>query len=682
MRLLGVLHGTAGQRPGFGQQLGRALCFFPVLALFAPGVWAQTPEGVVITNMATVTWTDAYANTYSSSSSSVSVTVAFQAGIDVIAGAAVITTSPSTADTLMFQVANIGNGTDSVTVSESISVGGIITVTGYRTGATTYATLADLNVALSGTPMAQGATITIQVIYDVAPGQSGQSTAYFMAATSRRDVAMSDADLITISLLATLAVQVTPDGGQTLQQLASHRANYTFSFTVANNSTQPEDFDLLASHPGVAIAVVSVNGVAGDSTRIGPLASGATQGIDVVYAVADVAAGTADTLVLRARSVTDGAVSDTGFADLTVIRPSLTLTAQAYRDDQTTLLDSADVVIPGEFIRYRITVINNGETVADSVQTADTLRSQLSYDSYNDPNGDWSISENAGTVTSDLTGSLAAGGGMAFFWIRVALVDGTPAGMQVSTPVVSTYQASNGRTYSVSDTVVIVVGQVAAVAVDSAQSIVTDPGNAVVFNHTIANAGNGIDSITVVATSRLGWPVSVFLDLPGDNDPEITGPIEVAAGDTARFYATVAISGWATLRGTIDTVDVQITSLFNSSVYDVVQNIVQIRDVGILVTLNTSVDQTSATIGDILTYTITYSAAGPNTATNFEITDPIPAGSAYVPGSMQLNGTPLTDVTGDDAGFFDVANDQVLIRIGNVTGGDTGTITFQVLVGG
>ena len=249
---------------------------------------AQTPEGTVITNMATVTWVDALANTYSPVSNSISVTVTgFQGGIDVIAGAAVFPTSPSTANTLMFQVANIGNGTDSVTVSESISVGGIITVTGYRTGATTYATLADLNLALSGILIARGDTITIEVIYDVAPGQSGQSTDYFMAATSRRDGTVSDADLITISPLADLEVAVTPDGGQTLQQIASNGTNYTFSFTVANISTQPEDFDLLASNPGVAITVLSVNGVAGNSTRIGPLASGATQGIVIVYAVAE-----------------------------------------------------------------------------------------------------------------------------------------------------------------------------------------------------------------------------------------------------------------------------------------------------------------------------------------------------------------------------------------------------------
>ena len=54
MRLLRALHGTAGQRPGFGHQLGRALCFFPVLALFAPVVWAQTPAGTPIDSFAEV----------------------------------------------------------------------------------------------------------------------------------------------------------------------------------------------------------------------------------------------------------------------------------------------------------------------------------------------------------------------------------------------------------------------------------------------------------------------------------------------------------------------------------------------------------------------------------------------------------------------------------------------------
>ena len=120
------------------------------VAIAAAPAAGQTPEGTVITNMAIVSWTDANSNSYAPDSASVSVTVGFQAGIDVIAAAATVTpASPSTADTLSFDIANIGNGTDSVTVSESISVGGIITVTGYRLGATTFATLPLLNDSLS-----------------------------------------------------------------------------------------------------------------------------------------------------------------------------------------------------------------------------------------------------------------------------------------------------------------------------------------------------------------------------------------------------------------------------------------------------------------------------------------------------------------------------------------------------
>src|SRR5438093_5125086 len=43
---------------------------------------AQTPEGTVITNTATATYTDANNNPYSAVSGSVSVTVGFKAGVD------------------------------------------------------------------------------------------------------------------------------------------------------------------------------------------------------------------------------------------------------------------------------------------------------------------------------------------------------------------------------------------------------------------------------------------------------------------------------------------------------------------------------------------------------------------------------------------------------------------------
>ena len=134
-------------------------------------VRAQTPEGTVITNTATVSFTDANGNSYTPVSASVNVTVAFQAGIDLTGSASVAPASPSPADTLAFTYQNIGNGNDSLRVTENISVAGVITVTGYRVNATTYVTLAALNTALSGILVAQDGTLLIKVIYDVAAGK-------------------------------------------------------------------------------------------------------------------------------------------------------------------------------------------------------------------------------------------------------------------------------------------------------------------------------------------------------------------------------------------------------------------------------------------------------------------------------------------------------------------------------
>ena len=392
-----------------------------VAALAATTARAQTAEGTVITNTATVSFTDANSNTYSSVSDNVSITVGFQAGIDVIAASASVTpASPSTADTIAFDVANIGNGADTVTVSESISVGGIMTVTGYRYSGTTYGSLAALNSALA--EMAQDDTITVQVIYDVASGQGGQSTVYTMTATSRRDGGTSDNDVTTITPSETIAVAVTPDGSQNVQQLPSNGTNYTFTFTVQNNGNGPEDFDLLASSPGSAvITIVSVNAVAGDSTQIN-LAASASTTIDVVYSVASVAAGSTDTLNLRARSVTTPATLNDGYADLTVIRPSVTVTKEAFTDAGLTTAVSG-TVLPGQSIWYKVTVSNSsGTAAATTIDVDDDLPSEVSYVTHGDDSSGWTITKlNGPPEHIDATLPSLAAGSSVYFWIEVTI---------------------------------------------------------------------------------------------------------------------------------------------------------------------------------------------------------------------------------------------------------------------
>ncbi len=393
------------------------------IAPFANTALAQgpTPEGTVITNVAEVNWTDANGNTYSPVSASVDVTVGFAAGIDVIAAAATVTpASPSNGNTIDFAIDNIGNGTDSVTVVQNISVASIISVTGYRIdGGPVQNTLGDLNGALAGTGISTGAGngITITVIYDVLSGQAGESTVYTLTATSRRDNSATDSDQTTINPPENVAVSVTPDGGLNLQLLPSGATNYTQQYTVTNTGDGPEDVDLRALFVDATdVAIVSVNAVAGDSTQIN-LAAGSSATIDVAYQVLDVPAGTQDTVYLRARSVTGSPVAaDSGFADFTVVRPAVTITKAAWQDDRSGPL--AGNPVPGDFFQYRIEVTNNGSAAASALVVTDDLPAELTFDSTSD-DGNWgAITFADPTVTAPASGPLASGNS-AVFWIRV-----------------------------------------------------------------------------------------------------------------------------------------------------------------------------------------------------------------------------------------------------------------------
>ena len=398
--------------------LSLALIVMALLAV-ATEARAQTPEGTVITNTATATYTDANGNAYAPVSGSVSVTVGFKAGVTVTANTpSPSAASPSTADTMTFTVANVGNGTDSMTISDGISVAGVITVTGYRYGATTYGSLAALNGALASVGIAQGGSIVIKVVFDVASGKGGITTVYTLTSTSRRTPATSANASSTITPITVYGVAVTPDGGQNVQRLPGN--GYSFTFAVQNNGNGNDNFDVIATSPGSpVITVVSVNGAAGDSARIS-LAASASQNIVVVYNVANVAGGSTDTLSLLGRSVSQPATTDPGFMDLTVIKPNLTLTKAAYLDDGVTPVVSG--VAPGQVIRYRFTITNGGATSASNVQVTDALPAQVTYVSTSSSTG-WTVAVVGQNVTANYTGTggVLAASASATFELRVSI---------------------------------------------------------------------------------------------------------------------------------------------------------------------------------------------------------------------------------------------------------------------
>ena len=102
---------------------------------------------------------------------------------------------------------------------------------------------------------------------------------------------------------------------------------------------------------------------------------------------------------------------------------------------------------------------------------------------------------------------------------------------------------------------------------------------------------------------------------------------------------------------------------------------------------NTSRPGTDAVAGDILEYSVQVANLGGVPATGVVVTDAVPVGTTFVPGSIVGDASILSDFIGDDAGEFNAGN--VVVRIGDGAGaavggsipaGDTLTITFRATV--
>ncbi|WP_437967887.1 DUF3344 domain-containing protein [Sorangium sp. So ce260] len=98
--------------------------------------------------------------------------------------------------------------------------------------------------------------------------------------------------------------------------------------------------------------------------------------------------------------------------------------------------------------------------------------------------------------------------------------------------------------------------------------------------------------------------------------------------------------------------------------------------------------------GDLIQYTIQVVNSGNDASVNTVLTDPLPAGVTYVPGSLSVtagaNMGPKTDAAGDDQGEYDAATRTVRVRLGTGANGTAGgslpaatgssTVSFQVRV--
>lgn len=299
---------------------------------------------------------------------------------------------------------------------------------------------------------------------------------------------------------------------------------------------------------------------------------------------------------------------------------------------------------------------------------------------------------------------------------------GTVAGTTISNTATATYTAPGGGTTSVpSNKVDLLVDELLNVTVASADpgDVAAQPGttnNPLSF--TVTNTGNGSEAFRLTPTNAIGGDnfdpttTSLVIDTngngvydpgvdavytPGTNDPVLApdASVKVFVLSTIPGTATDGQRGQTNLTATAVTGSgppgtqfpgagtgggTAVVGSTTASSTDKGFYVVQAATVAFTksATVQDPFGGTKMVPGSIITYTLQAVVSGSGTMNNLAVSDPIPASTTYVPGSITVQGTGVTDATDSDAGQF--GSGQISATLGNVPGGQTKTVTFKVKV--
>lgn len=180
----------------------------------------------------------------------------------------------------------------------------------------------------------------------------------------------------TIQIDAGYTMTLTP-ASTTVSLLPSNGGSASIAFTLTNTSLFSDSYDLLTTKvPGTAVSVVSITGTGvtqganPDSARRSAIGAGGSSAVTVTYRVGNVAAGTIDTLRLRARSVTDTFSSATANLIVTVIRPSITVSKSVSPSGNSP---------PGTDLTFTSTVANVGTASASNLALVDSIPTYVQF---------------------------------------------------------------------------------------------------------------------------------------------------------------------------------------------------------------------------------------------------------------------------------------------------------------
>lgn len=294
----------------------------------------------------------------------------------------------------------------------------------------------------------------------------------------------------------------------------------------------------------------------------------------------------------------------------------------------------------------------------------------------------------------------------------------TPAGTIIRNQASAVYKDDTGREYTViSNVVETLIEQVAGMELVQDQQQVVAPGSSVSFSHRLSNTGNGDDRFNLQVLNESGDSIdlgdlAIYADLDQNGLPDNNIAIATTpwiAADSDFYFVVSGKVPINAVNGDASNIAIRAISQFTSTVEKKNSDTAKV-DTGAVMVFAKSISS-SAGISPSGPYTVTlkYKNTGSVVANQVTLTDALPQGMVYVPGSgrWNLNSQSLTDADPSDVQIGGSTNirycayhnscvdlaeaqldqdassiNQVTAIVETVQAGETGALTFDVEIAG
>ncbi len=504
----------------------------------------------------------------------------------------------------------------------------------------------------------------------------------------------SDTETTAVNTAADLSVSKsdTPDPVQAGTNLTytvtvvnagpSNAASVSLSDTVPTGTT----FVSLAAPVGWSCTTPVVGGTGTVSCSSASLAAGSSHDFTLtVEADVSLAAGT----VLSNTATVSSATTDGNLGNESDTETTAVISAA---DLSVTMSDTPDPVQAGTNLTYTVTLTNNGQSAAANVNLSDTLPAGTTFVSLSSPGG-WSCTTPAvgaaGTVSCSIA-SLAAASAPVFTLIvnvGASVADGTI--LSNTATASSTIDGNPGDESDTETTAVTTAADLSVTKVDTPDPV--NAGTNLTYTLTIINAGpSDAASVSLSDTLPAG---TTFVSLSSSGGWSCTTPAvgsggtvscsipSLAAGSSPAFTLVVLVDS-SFADGTVFGNSATVTSSTSDPNSGDETGSATTMVTGISADISTTIVDTPDPVspGANLTYTITITNAGPDTAFNVAPSGTLPPGTTFVSLSSPAGWTCTTPPVGGTGtvscsiGSFPVGSAEFILVVQVGSGVPPGTV--------